>query len=64
MQMEFVRKMPLPQELIRDYPIEEEMKRRKTARDAEIAKILTGEDQRMLLLIGPCAADRGDAVLE
>ncbi len=64
MQMEFVRKMPLPQELIRDYPIEEEMKRRKTARDAEIAKILTGEDQRMLLLIGPCSADREDSVLE
>lgn len=64
MQMEFIRKMPLPQELIRDYPIEENMKRRKTARDAEIAGILTGKDQRMLLLIGPCSADREDAVLE
>ncbi len=53
MQMEFVRKMPLPQELLRDYPIGEEMKRRKAARDGQIADILTGRDDRLLLIIGP-----------
>jgi len=64
MQMEFVRKMPLPQELLRDYPIDEAMKRRKAARDARIADILTGRDDRLLLIIGPCSADREDAVLD
>ena len=64
MQMEFVRKMPLPQELLRDYPISEEMKRRKAARDKQIADILTGRDDRLLLIIGPCSADREDAVLD
>ncbi len=64
MQMEFVRRMPLPQELLRDYPIGEEMKRRKAARDGQIADILTGADDRLLLIIGPCSADREDAVLD
>ena len=64
MQMEFVRKMPLPQELLRDYPIGEEMKRRKAARDGQIADILTGRDDRLLLIVGPCSADREDAVLD
>ena len=64
MQMEFVRKMPLPQELLRDYPIGSDMKRRKAERDGQIADILTGRDDRLLLIIGPCSADREDAVLE
>ena len=64
MQMEFVRKMPLPQELLRDYPIESDMKRVKAERDRQIEDILTGRDDRLLLIIGPCSADREDAVLD
>lgn len=64
MQMEFVRKMPLPQELLRDYPIGEKAKQRKAERDGQIADILTGKDDRLLLIIGPCSADREDAVMD
>ena len=64
MQMEFVKRMPQPQELIRDYPVSPELKKQKADRDQQIAGILTGEDQRFLLIIGPCSADREDAVLE
>ena len=64
MHMEFVRKMPLPQELRRDYPISAEIARIKQARDRQIADILTGRDDRLLLIIGPCSADREDAVLD
>ena len=64
MQMEFIRKMPLPQEMLREYPIGEAMKRQKAARDAQIEAILTGKDDRLLLIIGPCSADREDAMLE
>ena len=64
MRMEFVRKMPMPQELLRDYPIGEEIKRLKADRDRQIADILTGADHRLLLIIGPCSADREDAVLD
>ena len=62
--MEFVRRMPQPQELMRDHPVSAELKARKAARDREITEILTGQDGRFLLIIGPCSADREDAVVE
>lgn len=62
--MEFVRRMPQPEELMREYPISAEMKKRKEARDRQIEAVLTGEDPRFLLIIGPCSADREDAVLD
>jgi len=64
MHMEFVRKMPQPRELLREYPIGEEAARLKARRDREIADILEGRDDRLLLIIGPCSADREDAVLD
>ena len=64
MQMEFVRRMPQPQELMRDYPVSPELKAQKAERDRQITAILQGEDRRLLLIIGPCSADREDAVLE
>lgn len=36
----------------------------KTERDAELAKIIKGEDDRLLLVIGPCSSDNEEAVLE
>ncbi len=62
--MEFVRKMPLPQEIKRDNPADREIQAAKETRDREISDVLTGKDHRLLLLIGPCSADREDAVLE
>lgn len=62
--MEFVRKMPLPQEIKRDYPVSKDMQEIKKRKDREIADILTGKDSRLLLIIGPCSADREDAILE
>lgn len=62
--MEFVRKMPLPQEIKRDYPVGNEIQDIKRTRDREIADVLAGKDNRLLLIIGPCSADREDAVLE
>ena len=62
--MEFVRKMPLPQEIKRDYPADREAQAVRETRNREISDILTGKDSRLLLIIGPCSADREDAVLE
>jgi len=56
--------MPQPQELIRDYPLNAQSKIKKGKRDEEISNILTGKDKRFLLVIGPCSADREDAVLD
>ena len=37
---------------------------KKEARDRELEAIIKGEDDRVLLVIGPCSSDNEDAVLE
>lgn len=37
---------------------------KKEARDEELARIIRGEDERLLLVIGPCSSDNEEAVLE
>ncbi len=64
MQMEFVRKLPIPQELKRQFPVSKAIHDIKEKRDREIQDIFEGLDSRFLLIIGPCSADREDAVLE
>lgn len=64
MNMEFFRKLPTPKELKEQYPISEKAISIKADRDAQIKDIFEGRDKRMLLIIGPCSADREDAVLD
>lgn len=64
MNMEFKRKMPSPQEIKDMYSVTEEMAQRKKQNDKEIRDVFTGADDRLMLVIGPCSADREDAVLE
>ena len=58
------RSLPSPAELRELLPLSEAGKAAKLRRDQEIADILSGKDSRMLLIIGPCSADREDAVLD
>jgi len=64
MQMEFRRKLPTPQELKEQFPLSQEIRDIKEKRDREIADIFQGKDSRFLLIIGPCSADREDAVMD
>ena len=64
MNMEFRRKLPTPQTIKDMYPVSEELARQKEENDRQIRAVITGEDDRLMLLIGPCSADREDAVLE
>ena len=64
MQMEFIRKLPTPAELKEQFPLDPELKRLKNRRDREIRDIFEGRDKRLILIIGPCSADREDAVLD
>lgn len=64
MQMEFIRKLPTPQEIKNQYPVTLEMKQLKQERDEEIRDILSGKSDKFILVIGPCSADNEDAVLE
>ena len=64
MDMEFIRKLPMPQELKEEYPINERIEAIKAERDQTVKDIIAGKDPRMLLLIGPCSADHEDPVLD
>lgn len=62
--MNFKRKLLIPQEIKEMYPISAEGERAKKQNDAAIAEIFTGESGKLLLIIGPCSADREDAVID
>lgn len=64
MNMLFKRRLPAPQDVIKMYPLSEELASRKNANDKEIRGVLEGKIKKFLLIIGPCSADREDAVLE
>lgn len=62
--MEFKRKMPTP-DVVKDmYPLSDKLIEQKRANDQAIRDIFTGKSDKFLLIIGPCSADREDAVLE
>ena len=62
--MNFKRKLPVPMEIKERYPLTAELAAVKAARDAQIADIFTGKSDRLAIIIGPCSADREDAVLD
>ncbi|MBO5980856.1 MAG: 3-deoxy-7-phosphoheptulonate synthase [Clostridia bacterium] len=64
MNMEFYRKLPIPKEIKEQYPVTEEMARVKACNDEEIRKVFAGESEKFILVIGPCSADREDAVID
>lgn len=64
MNMEFLRKLPTPKEIKELYPLSDEQINKKQENDREIKAILDGTSDKLLLIIGPCSADREDAVLD
>ena len=64
MSMQFVQELPNPDEFKKEYVLSDKLKEIKRKRDAEIADVLTGKSDKFLVIIGPCSADREDAVLD
>ena len=62
--MNFKRKLPVPKDIKEHYPLTDELCRVKQERDTAIADVFTGKSDKMVLVIGPCSADREDAVLD
>lgn len=56
--------LPTPEEVRAMYPLSDDLKKIKAKNDEEIRKVFTGESDKFILIIGPCSADREDAVLE
>jgi len=64
MSMEFVKKIPTAQEIIEEMPLSNHIREIKENRDVEIRKVFQNEDDKFLLIIGPCSADNEDSVCE
>jgi len=62
--MHFKRKLPVPAEIKEQYPLTAELSRIKAERDTLISDVFTGKSDKMILIIGPCSADREDSVLD
>lgn len=64
MSFKYKQMLPTPKEIQEEYPLKSEYHILKQKRDQEIADVLTGKDDRFLVIIGPCSADNEDAVCE
>ncbi len=64
MSFSYLKKMPDPDTIKSQYALTPEMKALKVDRDQQIADIITGKDDRVLAIIGPCSADNEDSVCE
>jgi len=64
MSFKFIQKLPTPDEIREQFPVPSALTRLKEERDREIRSVITGEDNRFLVIIGPCSADNEDAVCD
>ena len=64
MQMNFHRKLPIPKEVKKEFPLTERMEQVKNKRDEEIRAVFEGNSDKFILIIGPCSADHREPVLE
>ena len=60
----FNKKLPIPKEIKAMYPLSEKCAALKAQRDKEIADVITGKDDRFLIIAGPCSADNETAVMD
>ena len=64
MKMVFKRELFSPHEVKEMYPVSAKAAAVREANNAEIRGVLDGSSDKLLLIIGPCSADREDAVLD
>ncbi|MBQ8536725.1 MAG: 3-deoxy-7-phosphoheptulonate synthase, partial [Clostridia bacterium] len=64
MEMVFRKQLLSPERIKEQFPLPQAAAQAKKERDEAIGAVLTGQSNKKLLVIGPCSADRADAVLE
>ena len=64
MAMKFFKKLPDPEVLKQEIPMSAALAALKKERDKEIRDVFTGVSDKFIVIIGPCSADREDAVCE
>lgn len=64
MGFEYISKLPTPDEIREAFPLAPELAAKKAEKDSEIRDVFTGKSDKFLVIIGPCSADREDAVID
>ena len=64
MSFEFIQKLPTPAEIKEQYPVPKDLAELKSKIDKDIADVITGASDRLLVIIGPCSADNEDSVCD
>lgn len=64
MNMNFERKLPIPQEVKKQYPLSDDLAAVVDSRAKELKDIFEGKSDKLLLVIGPCSADNEDSVID
>lgn len=64
MNMDFERRLAIPAEVKEQYPVTGKVSHTVEEKRAEVKAVFEGRNDRLILIIGPCSADREDAVLD
>ena len=64
MSFSFIKKLPTPEDIRNEYPVDSAIQTLKEKRDQEIRDVFTGKSDKFLAIIGPCSADNEDAVCD
>lgn len=62
--MDILKRLPTPDELIKQLPLSKSLKKEKAKRDLEIKDVFAGKSKKFILVVGPCSADRVDSVVD
>ena len=64
MSFRLIQNIPSPEEMKQEVPMPASLKKMKKEWDASLRRVFTGEDDRFLVIIGPCSASDEDAVCD
>ena len=64
MNMEFYRKLPIPKEIKEEFPLSKSGEAAISKCTDEVREVFSGKSDKFVLVIGPCSADREDAVID
>ena len=62
--MKYIKELPKAEDIQRELPLSEKQRELRQEKLRDIQSVLQGKSTRKIICIGPCSADREDAVLE
>ena len=64
MSFKFNQVLPTPEEIIKQFPVDEVTSKIKQENDNKIKEVLEGKSDKFLVIVGPCSADNEEAVCD